>query len=279
MRDVLLLTVHGMGDTDETYAEPLRKGLRRRLSSSEFRRVHIRSVYYQEILQDQQERMWEDMKDQGTLDMSELRKFLLFGFSDAAALERNASVEGSPYDGAQERIRAELATAFDELATDGEGPPVIVVAQSLGGQVISNYLWDAQLKAGATRGVWQGRPHPEADARREWFERLANMRYLYTTGCNIPVFLAGFPENRIRPVAPKQAPWSFEWKNYYDRDDVLGWPLKPMNAAYAEAVDTDLEINAGWGPMSMTPFSHSQYWQDTDVLRPLGHDLLRLMGR
>ena len=271
MTKVALLAVHGMGDTPRDFADELIQGLRERLGPTRMADLHVESVYYQGVFQTNQERLWQDMSSQ-PLDMTKLRKFVLYGFSDAAALERNAEVKNSPYERVQQVIHDALGRAQGFVGADA---PVVVVAQSLGGQVISNYLWDAQKAGGASRGVWKDRSPTGADAE-EKFRRLRTLRFLYTTGCNIPIFLGGFPKSRIKPVATSTKGYDFQWKNYYDEDDVLGWPLRPLSDAYAGAIHTDKQISAGPWPINMTPLSHTHYWEDVDVLRPLSDDLREL---
>lgn len=76
------------------------------------------------------------------------------------------------------------------------------------------------------------------------------------------------------------------WINVYDPQDILGYPLKPLNREYQAAVFADKEINAGqwWNPIhwlqGMTPFSHLLYWKDAVVAQMIGRkaalDWLRL---
>ena len=66
---------------------------------------------------------------------------------------------------------------------------------------------------------------------------------------------------------------------FYDKDDVLGWPLADLSARYANLV-TDIEINAGggfwgWLTSSWNPLSHNQYWQDSQFLQQLKHVINR----
>jgi hypothetical protein len=93
---------------------------------------------------------------------------------------------------------------------------------------------------------------------------------LATTGCNIPIFVAAHKRMTIIPIdrpTPK-----FKWLNFYDPDDVLGWPLQPLSDEYAALVK-DHKINAGRGLLkwltSWTPMAHTAYWEDDDVVEPL----------
>jgi hypothetical protein len=276
-KEVIVLAVHGMGDTSEDFADGLREALADRLGAAAWDSVHFDAIYYQRVLQANQERVMRAMRTQD-LDGIRLRKFLLYGFSDAAGLERRAASPGSPYEQVQSIIRATLKSAYEFVG----GPrPVVVIAQSLGCQVISNYLWDAQKPGKASQGVWKS-PTTRRGSKLDGFLRLKSLKYLYTTGCNIPIFLAGFPEDRIRAVTATERGYAFRWKNYYDEDDVLGWPLKPLSASYRQAIYRDYPVNAngsllgtfthGWNALS-----HTRYWTDADVIKPLARDIRGLL--
>lgn len=274
--EAIVLAVHGMGDTPENFADELEEKLADRLGPADRARVHFDSIYYQGVLQANQERVMRAMRAE-ELDGIKLRKFLLYGFSDAAGLERQASSPGSPYEQVQRIIRDVLKRAYQAV-----GPkPVVLVAQSLGCQVISNYLWDAQKTGRASQGVWKS-PTTRRNSDLDAFLRLKSLRYLYTTGSNIPIFLAGFPEDQIKAVETAGDGYAIRWNNYYDEDDVLGWPLKPLSTSYGQAVYRDYAINAngtllgtlthGWNALS-----HTRYWIDADVLKPLAADIRSLL--
>lgn len=275
-KEVILLAIHGMGDTKSDFAEDLEEKIADRLGVSDWSQVHFDSIYYQPILQDNQERCFRDMMKKN-LDWVRLRRFMLYGFSDATGTERRAPLKDSPYHEVQKIIRNTLEKAYHFT---GGPKPVILIAQSLGAQVISNYLWDSQLE-NPTRGTWKHDP-PPSDPALEKFLRLRTLRFLYTTGCNIPIFLAGFPQSDIKAVATSTKGYAFRWKNFYDEDDVLGWPLKPLSPSYRAAVYSDKEVNAsgsifGSIGQAWNPLSHSAYWKDREILKPLQRDLRGLM--
>jgi len=272
-REVVVIPVHGMGDTDRDFDQDLKRRIRDELSNAEWQKVHWQPIYYQPVLQDNQQRVFRDMRRAEELDGIKLRKFLLYGFSDAAGLEHHAESPGSPYEQAQQIIFQALEDAFQSVG--GRLKPVVLIAQSLGGQLMSNYIWDAQKAGGARYGVWRN-GNPLGHARNtvpDRFHRLKTLRFFITTGCNIPVFVAGFARNRILPVKHDSSGYSFQWFNYFDEDDVLGWPLQPLSPQYRAAV-RDVPVNAGgniWGHLfkSWNVFSHGQYWTDGEVVRPV----------
>ena len=269
-KDVVLIAIHGMGETQKDYAEPLWQQLMEKLGPALWSRVHYDSIYYQTLVQPHQQKLWARMR-QRDLDWTRVRQFLLYGFSDAAWLDYKAHEAGSGYEQAQGLVLRTLATARE---TAGD-KPVVVIAQSLGGHVVSNYLWDAQAGR-PTRGIWL---HPPEGLTRaeEAFLRLKRLRYFYTTGCSIPIFVAGFPKEKIIAVATSNRGYSFRWKNFYDQDDVLGWPLQPLSDSYRAAVDRDYAINAGGLLRAWNPLSHTQYWTDREVTDRLADDLRSLI--
>jgi hypothetical protein len=195
----------------------------------------------------------------------ELREFLLFGFSDAASLESSRNEANGVYVQAQLQIIAALRSAYAELG--GQPGKVLIVAQSLGGQLLSNYVWDAQHPG--RNGVWRNiADYVTADAPELSFLRLNSLHRLFTTGCNIPIFVAGY--GNITPIAPPNP--QFRWFNFYDADDVLGWPLQPLSPAYEMLVE-DIPSNVGQGIQgwltSWNPLSHGNYWSDRGFLEAL----------
>jgi len=258
-----LLTIHGMGQTKPDYADAFKKALSNRFGKTEWTNIEIRSAYYQDLLQNNQSAYFN--KVSAGLDWQRLRKFVLFGFSDAASLESRKVGKNSPYYQAQERILEQFRSLYKALPPSSQ---IVVVAQSLGGQVLSNYLWDALHAKKPSHGIWAN-PPKFGDKAEEDFCRGKSIRTIFTTGCNIPIFVAGIHPKEITPI-DKPTP-DFEWHNYYDVDDVLGWPLQGLSDGYDLLVH-DHRINSG-----LTPLSHTKYWTDKDFLKPLAKHLRALL--
>ena len=267
MNELAIIAIHGMGDTEEDFDLKLKSELRDRVGDNRWLKIVWEKVYYQGILQENQRRLMHDTMIQGNIDWIKLRKFVLFGFSDAAAMETRPGEPNSVYLQTQKIILDTLKRALVGLGDAAK--PVIIVAQSLGGQVISNYIWDAQHKVEA--GIFRhGSDNPIPTNTKEGkFFRLKTLTHLFTSGCNIPIFIAGLPKQKIKPITVDARGWSISWQNYYDPDDALGWPLRPVNEAYRRAVSVEKAINSGGLISSWNPLSHQQYWTDDDFLDPL----------
>lgn len=65
--------------------------------------------------------------------------------------------------------------------------------------------------------------------------------------------------------------------NYFDRQDVLGWPLSPLSESYDDLVQ-DRQIDVGNYFSSWNPLSHLDYWGDKDFLEPLVDFLRKLIA-
>lgn len=265
MKDAAMITLHGMGEVDDDYYEDLQDGVKK-LLGKKWSKVAFHAVHYAEDLQKPQNALWKKMvnNEDNDLDCTRVRKFFLYGFGDAGSLEHSAQRDAVKYKRVQQQIQAALSKAFIDVGKDST-KPVIIVAHSLGCQVISNYLWDAahnQHSFEETAGM---------DPDELNFIKLKSLRNLVTTGCNIPLFTSGL-DKRSCFKAPNSM---FRWDNYYDADDVLGWPLKQLDPSFN--IVNDHVINAGGLFTSWNPLSHTKYWSDNDVIRPVAQRLLNLL--
>lgn len=288
MADVVLITVHGMGETPPDYAADLGQRLLGQIGQRFLQQVDMRAVFYQDILKPNEREVLERIagKGAGAVRYAYLRKFLLFGFADAAGLENRKEDPGSVYELAQMEI---AKTLLDAYRANGAETPLVLLSHSLGCQVLSSYIYDAQKAMNGmpvAAGVWRDIDHWARSLRGSALTA-AEKRFLscgtalgwITTGCNIPIFVAAHKEMTIIPIAPPRP--SFRWLNLYDPDDVLGWPLQPLSAGYHALVE-DRAINAGRGVFdlivkSWNPLSHEIYWRDSEVVRALASMLAQLI--
>ncbi len=255
MAQVCIAVIHGMGSQRPGYSRPMRDEINRRLGLKAAR-VSWREIYWADILESREREFLRDANADNELDWLRLRRFMLRAFGDASAYRRTGDACSSAYCDIHARIRDAIA-ALDP----GEDAPLIVMAHSLGGHIMSNYIWDMQ----------QGRPiAPPGDSP---FQRLETLAGLITFGCNIPLFTLAWRKSDIHPIRfPGQAldPAARQrarWLNFFDPDDVLGYPLQPINARYARVVSEDIAINVGGLLASWNPMSHQSYWTDNDFTR------------
>jgi hypothetical protein len=62
----------------------------------------------------------------------------------------------------------------------------------------------------------------------------------------------------------------FQWINFYDRDDLLGWPLRPLGGRFEDLVQDEERDRIG-----STVTSHFKYWRDKKLNEEIAHRILR----
>lgn len=266
-KSVALLTIHGMGETPKNYHKLFLERVKNYVGKDAWKNVAFESIFYQDILQENQAKIYQSMKPH--IRWQDLRRFLLYNFSDAASLDYHKENVNSAYRQAQFRISSALRKVYQKCGQ--RNVPVVILAYSLGCHVISNYIWDAQQPT-PDAGVWT-KGAPLKDKAEANFLRLNSLQHLITIGCNIPVFVAGY--KNIKPFDKPNR--TFKWLNLYDKDDILGWPLAPLSQEYRKLVK-DVPINANESVSdlllkSWNPYSHEDYFGDSTVVRSVGDAL------
>jgi hypothetical protein len=276
-KSVGVIAVHGMGSfgpdkpqsvAKPSYSEKLHDKVRTAFGAPQFdKQVAWGEIFYADILQQNQSAYLARVA--GKVSTGQIRDFVVNNLGDPASYSANPySDKNTVYLPVRERISKAMKRMEGLLEP---GAPVIMLAHSLGGHVISNHLWDSQHP---DKAINAGVAFPMAD-------RIAA---LVTFGCNIPLFTFALAFGDIAAIARPSAglakakrltPW---WHNFYDFDDVLGFPLAATGKGYqarAKAGElVDHAINAGSLFTSWNAFSHTGYWGDDDLARPVA-DLLR----
>jgi len=106
---------------------------------------------------------------------------------------------------------------------------------------------------------------------------------IVTFGCAIPLFSLAYdvpvPIDLPGPKVAGAVRDAARWLNFLDRDDIVGWPLRPLYARHLDILTPaqrgtvsrieDHEIDVG-GPITRwNPASHDSYWTDDDFVRPV----------
>ena len=230
-------------------------------------------VFWHEVIGARQNQMLEAFRDAGT-EWSRGRRFALAALGDASAYTYNAERENSIY----QRIHGVMFDALQRAKArlDRSDRPLVIFANSLGGIISSDYIWDRR---------WyeeEGSSDPHGGTK---FERLHTLASFITFGCNIPLFVHGFQPLRAiqlpHPSMPANLKAKARWHNFYDDDDVLGYPLAPLGDDYEKLAEqgwlVDHEIESGPIWSKWTPDSHRHYWTDNDFTRPCAMILADLL--
>jgi len=274
---IAVAVVHGIGRPDPGFADGLVKSVRRRFAkdtgaSANF--LVVRPVFWAPVIQKEEDELWRRLQTGGSMDFVKLRRLMVDFAADAIAYQP-APRERDLYE-AVHQVFAKTLRALAEEA--GPRAPLCVIAHSLGTVIASNYIYDLQAdprKKVIAKSV-------RAEMGKTPLEKGETLALLYTLGSPLalwslryrdfgkPVQVPSLKLNRHYPGL------AGEWVNYYDRDDVIGYPLKSINDAYDKAVAADRAVNAGGILSGWSPASHTEYWTDDDIAQPIGQALGRL---
>lgn len=258
---LIIVTIPGIGSKKPTYSQPLHDDLLARFYGTPLYgqyKIIEALPFYKTAMDKNQDDLFARLEKHNSLGGPlSMRKFVLEAFGDGVTFEHNAQDPDSNYFKAHKHLKETFETANAEIAKH-PGAQLVIVASSLGAHMLSNYIYDVQ-KGG---GIFQSTPITANN-------NLENLAYLATIGCNIPLFISGFAEKDIVPFRKPAHPL-FRWDNYFDKDDVLGWPMKYLSPAYQNMVN-DYEINTG-----MYVGSHTRYWDDNEFTVPFAKRCLEI---
>jgi hypothetical protein len=264
---IAVAVVHGMGQQSVDFARTFAEGLCREATAlgDDADRYVVRPVHWAPVLSDEEQRLLDDMHAApGRLDWKDLRAFMVHFLADVVAYQVVPG-ERATYD-AIHGIFAETLRALAEEA--GDDAVLCVVAHSLGTVIASNYLYDLQqheagrdIRPDTVRGTMEATP----------LERGRTLAFVFTLASPLALFSLRWPNRGVPVQVPSphlgdhHPDVTGRWVNVYDRDDVIGWPLRPLNAAYEAQVAEDRELRVGSFPAGLTPLAHTHYWEDEDV--------------
>lgn len=259
MPKLAVLIIHGMGKQEAGYSVPMQELIKGFIRKSG---KNPDDIVWQEVLW---EPVLEKRKDDYAAAIQPANQSIWWGIKDfvVTALGDAAGYHGSDPAEKDSTYRKVHQVIADNMKAFGKIEcPLVTMAHSLGGDMLSEYIWDVQGKRnnyGQAKGLTP-------------FQRFSTHAGMITFGCNIPLFT--FADDPVVPIdfPGKDIPQDYpelinngqcQWNNYYDKNDVLGYPLKPINAAYDKVITNDIVMNVGGFIIGATPLSHLAYWTDS----------------
>jgi hypothetical protein len=261
-----VLAIHGIGvqrkaphlkSTDLTFS----KGMARKVAGfmgRDFAHVAWHEAFWADILHDRHDHYFSAIAPNIRFDW--LRKLLMQTISGAASYQKTPKSDDTTY----EKIHNAVAHAVTSLRNDiGPDAPIVIIAHSLGGHIMSNYIYDLQQCTKFDTAI----------------ENMQTIVAIVTFGCNIAIFLLGRPGHDVRPITTPgvalrdgvgRKTW---WYNYFDPNDILGYPLGPCGDGYRDLVTTgalrDIPINTAHIFKTTNLLSHIAYWRNRKICRSI----------
>lgn len=212
----------------------------------------------------------------GRLNYPGLRWVMMHFIGDAIAYQ--------PTPGGREvydSVHVKVAEALARLRRRaGDDAPLCVVAHSLGTVIASNFFYDLEKERKTGRQLLPERVRSAMGDSP--LERGETLTHFYTLGSPLALWTLRYPNQSFDAPVSVPAPelsrhhpgMEGEWVNFFDDDDVIAWPLRPLSETYRRMVrDERVELK---GPLfSWTPMAHPFYWADDAVMKPIAQALAR----
>lgn len=272
VRKLAVAIIHGIGRQDKDFAAGMIQLLNKNFASKVGSLVDdpssqliFQPIHWSKVLEEREENLYQKIVHETNLDYQGLRKFSIHYLGDVIAYQ---PVESAKHN--YERIHENIAENLSILAQNaGSHAPLCIISHSLGSVLASNFFYDLQTKQ-----------NPET-AKLTPLEKGDTLTLFYTLGTALPLWSLRY-HNFDRPLnipSPKLKKYysnvNGEWINFYDKDDILGYPLKTINDVYNKAVNEDREVNVGNLLTSWNPLCHTSYFTDKDVINGIVEGLVR----
>jgi hypothetical protein len=275
-KKIAVAVLHGIGDQKEDFSDIFSDELTKRFSQNVKPylpepdvQLVIQPIYWGSIFNERENEMWNSLSTGAKLDFAKIRKFVVQFFGDAIAYQPSDNPNPNYI-----KVHETVARALQKLSRNaGADAPLFIVAHSLGTVITSNYFYDLQYIPHKIHNSVKQEMH---ETPLEKGETLAGF---YSLGSPLALWSLRYsdfdkPISVPSPNLENYYPYfSGGWINMYDKDDVFGYPLKPLNDAYDKAIAQEFEINSGNMINSWTPLSHMYYFKTKDIIKQIGDDL------
>lgn len=260
MKRLAIAVVHGLGSDEEFYSVELKhrlteeyvKGAEGRLEDD----LLFHEIYWGDLIKDELAAFREKANYKSDLAYQNLRQITV----DTQALALTYRPGNALYESINNRIKDSLRKFASHRRIDKDQTPLVVLAHSYGGVMMSHYIKEMQENATELSN----------------FESMKTLAGYVTFGNPMGIFSLssanselGLPCNIVGSALNDDLKKRARWYNFYDKDDIIAYPLKGLSDQFNQFVHSDFEINVGSAATSWNPACHTGYWEDKDFYRPV----------
>ncbi|MEC0184743.1 chemotaxis protein [Paenibacillus peoriae] len=259
-----VIVIHGLGRQKPDFAKDFITNLHegfRKVSGEEHTesRLVIQPVHWAKVFQDGEKLLEKNLfYEPYHLRYLDLRRIVVHYLADAVAYQPLLPLDE------EQNYTAVHRTIFDALQVlaqeAGPNAPLCVISHSLGTVVASNFFYDLQ----------SGRVIANAGFDSA-LERGDTLSLFYSCGTTLPLWSLRYHDFDQPIRVPSQQVSSLYpnikggWINFFDKDDILAYPLRKVHPEYEKAVTEDRDVNVGDIRTNWNPFSHSGYFKSDEV--------------
>ncbi len=251
-----ILTVHGMGKQDSSYADEFENNIRTYLDESLQDKIFFEKSIWSGIL-DTKEKKFKSSISDFDLAYGWLRDFVLFYLGDVVAYQKSSGVNGEIYRGIHETIMSSLTNLISKVGDDGS---ILFVGHSLGSVIISDFVWDLQ--------------HKDKSGLH------SKVVGAVTMGSPLAVYSLAYDAPKSMHIKNSLAPRSGvpHWLNIYSITDILAYPVGSTYINPTIDIE-DRQMAAGNILKRWNPLSHSEYFGSKNVAINLAEHLTFMLDQ
>ncbi len=260
MKRLAIAVIHGLGSEEEYYSVELKHRITEEYVKGGDGRMEddllFHEIYWGDLVKDQLAEFRQKANYKGDLAYQNLRQIM----TDTQALALLYTPGTEIYEAINNRIKDGLRKFASHRRVDVNDTPLVILAHSYGGVMMSHYMRETQLSNSLPNN----------------FEGLKTLVGYVTFGNPMGLYameaahsLLGQPCDIVGGALDVDLKKRARWYNFYDKDDIIAYPLKGLSDDFNTYVHGDFEINVGSAATSWNPACHTGYWEDKDFYRPV----------
>lgn len=274
MKKLAVLLLHGSGvDHEKTlseYCDHIINDLKKKKIDASH--IEFEIVNWHPAIQENQKKVWERYKKSVfRLGWKKLRWFVLSNMSDNFVYSGIQNLQNPAYTEIHARIRKSV---HDLKLKVGENAPLIIISSSMGTSIALNYIRDIQMEsANDQSGNIQ-------------FESMDTLTGIIMFGSTIPIYAAAYNPDTFPGISfpPAKLADSLKqvasWHTYYEKQDVLGYPLGPINHSFANDMGiVEERVSIGGLLTFWNPASHLRYWKSKKIRKRVVGYIITLLNK
>lgn len=272
MKRLAVVIIHGIASEDQYYSvefkhrvvehylkgEKFKGDLNHRMEDD----LLFHEIYWGDLIQDINDDLLARLDYRKELTYVSVRQLFVDFMNLGLAYDR--ANDTGLYQAIHNRIGESMKKLTSHRHIDPDETPVVLVAHSFGSVIMSHYIQDLRNNLNTNDKIKQM-------SNLERFETLAGV---VTFGSPLAIYDSltkrlPAPIDKVGSKLDSGLKERVKWLNFYDKDDIVAYPMKNISEQYERTVDEDHEINVGSAATSWNPACHTGYWEDKDFYRPV----------
>ncbi|MBV1908962.1 MAG: hypothetical protein KUG78_06540 [Kangiellaceae bacterium] len=260
MKRLAIAVIHGLGSEDEFYSVELKHRITEEYVNGAEGRLEddllFFEIYWADLVKEELESFRNKANYKGDLAYQNLRQIM----TDTQALALLYTPGTELYESINNRIKDGMRKFASHRRVLPDETPLVVLAHSYGGVMMSHFIKSMQ----------------ENDSKLSNFETMKTLVGYVTFGNPQGMYamhgldsVLGQSCKITGSALPADLAKRAKWLNFYDKDDIVAYPLKGLSDEFNANVHGDYEINVGSAATSWNPACHTGYWEDKDFYKPV----------